>query len=244
MYHLDCVVNDFEGRRAKVEFYESVEGEHLLEDGRSINDVYYLPERHMRTEPVAVPPADRALIRSVLGAGQDDRIIGRAEASRPGARLLPGLATYDSIISSWPECPFPQSAYRASVHWQGIGRTPHRDLSRFWVGEARDTTVVVRNEGTRAWARGFRGPGAGLALAARWRPVDPDGRPLDGGWIDGVPVAFTADVDPGTEAMQRIIVRAPDVPGRYEMVVDVVHLNVQWFDGGSPIIVDVVVPNP
>jgi hypothetical protein len=240
VYHLDCVMNSFEARQAKVRFYEDRGGDQRLEDGRSINDVYYLPERHVRTSPVPIPAADVPNVTAVLEAGATERIIGRDDVPSSNEDLLPGFVPYEEIVASWTEAAFPESAYKATVQWMHVGRTPNSDLSTFVAGEHRDTTVAVRNHGTRTWARAWRGPGAGLALAERWRRLGPGDQPVNGDWIDGAPVAFTASVPPGTETIQRLILRAPDLPGRYELVVDVVHLNVRWFGGGATQVVDVL----
>ena len=46
-------------------------------------------------------------------------------------------------------------------------------------------------------------------------------------------------LDPGEEALVPVNVLVPDVPGSYELVVDLVHENVRWFEVGTPVTVEV-----
>jgi DNA-binding transcriptional regulator YdaS (Cro superfamily) len=235
VYHLSCVVLPVAARRAKVAFYDSLDGQQLLEDGRRISTVFYLPEEHARFEPAPLPPEDVALVRGVLDVDiSTDRVLERDSVPDVPEPLAPGAVSYGEIAATWPEHPFDPGAYRATLALRRA-RTPARELSPLAAGEIRPLMVAVRNDGTQTWLRDLRNR---VALGSRWHARAPGG---GAGELvaDGQRSVFASDVRPGDELLQPLAVEAPAEPGRYVLVVDLVEEQVRWFGCGIEVAVDV-----
>src|SRR4051794_1826568 len=121
------------------------------------------------------------------------------------------------------------AAYRATVE---DARAP----TTIRAGDRLDVQATIRNASDVEW----RGSEAMLAIGAYWRDSNGARLALDEGrsWLDD-------DVAPSdTRSTRDLALAAPLRPGRYRLVVDVVHEGVTWFgdegnDGSQEIIVDV-----
>jgi hypothetical protein len=228
IYHLSDATLALEQREAKVDFYDTLDGNQLLEDGRPVSQVFYLPERFALYEPAAIPPEDVALINKVLAADiSNDRVLERESFTAEDFNLLPDTVPYDTILASWPERPLPSGAYDVEIELRR-GRTPERDLARLAPGEVRQMMVLVRNRGDATWLRDSRNR---VALSARFFSVDSDGE-RQRVVREGARFAFPADLHPGQETLMPFEVRAPELPGDYLLVVDLVEESVRWFESG------------
>jgi len=56
---------------------------------------------------------------------------------------------------------------------------------------------------------------------------------------EGSRAYFDATVAPGEVRVQSVSVQAPPLPGRYTLLIDLVHEYVRWFDRGISISVEV-----
>ena len=235
IYHLSDATLTRGQREAKVAFYDTLDGVQLLEDGRPVSEVFYLPERFALHEPAEIPPEDVALINQVLAADTSrDRVLERESASDEPVELLPGTVSYETILASWPERPLPPAAYHVDIELRR-GRTPARDLDDLRPGEVRQMMVRVRNDGDTTLRRESRNR---VALAARFFTVDDLSRRLRlvG---ESARFAFPADLHPGQATLLPFEVTAPQIPGEYLLVVDLVEEGVRWFESGLEVDVHV-----
>ncbi len=235
IYHLSDATLSLAQREAKVAFYDTLDGNQLLEDGRPVSEVFYLPERSALFEPAAVPPEDVALINQVLGADiSHDRVLERESASDGPAELLAGTVAYETVLASWPERPLAPSAYHVEIELRR-GRSPERDLENLRPGEVRQMMVRVRNLGDATLLREARNR---VTLSARFFSVDAARQPLRL-VSECARFAFPADLHPQQATLLPFEVRAPETPGEYRLVVDLVEENVRWFDSGLEVPVQV-----
>jgi hypothetical protein len=233
IYHLDCVLTDYVSRKAKAGFYTSLDGIQQMEDGRSINEVYYLPEEHSRFPQQPLPLEDAELVRRVLAASSvHDRVLDRVDSTTmPNPTSTVGLA---EILAHWDGHEFEPTAYQAKVDLLGVGRTTARDQYRFATGEIRPQLAVVENLGNEAWLRDGRNE---IRLASRWRALSSDS--LTQQVIEGARFPFPADVLPGERVVHAFELQAPTVPGTYRLQIDLVHEHVRWFGAGVDLTVTV-----
>jgi GT2 family glycosyltransferase len=175
-----------------------------------------------------------ALIHQVLAADTSrDRVLERESASDPGA-LLPDTVAYETVLASWPERPLSPGAYDVEIELRR-GRTPERDLVGLAPGEVRQMMVLVRNRGDSTLLRESRNR---VALSTRFFALDAEGN--RGVLVrEGARFAFPADLHPGQETLLPFEVRAPEMPGEYLLVVDLVEEMVRWFESGLSLIVRV-----
>jgi hypothetical protein len=211
LYHLDLAINDEAQRAAKARRYERARPGLRL-GGLPLNASYYLPELRDSLEVTPIPPEDGVLIEGVRNA----------PASAPGP--LPALrrATRREIDVHWAEAQLPAEDYRAQIE---LARPPSPVC-----GEIREIDVRVTNLGATVW----RGGGHALPeirLSYRWRGLEN----LD----EQLRTALPHDVEPQQTALVPMAFRAPDEPGTFELVVDLVHERRRWF--GSEARVDVAV---
>ncbi len=235
IYHLSDATMSREQREAKVTFYDTLDGNQLLEDGRPVSEVFYLPERFALYQPADIPPEDVALINAVLSADtSNDRVLERESATDELVDVLPGTVTYDTVLASWPERPLAPGAYAVEIELRR-GRTPERDLAGLRPGEMRQMMVLIRNLGDTTLLRETRNR---VALSTRFFALDTTGQ--RGDLIrEGARFAFPADLHPGQETLLPFEVRAPELPGEYLLVIDLVEENVRWFENGLELVVRV-----
>jgi hypothetical protein len=141
---------------------------------------------------------------------EDEQLLDRvAGAEDPGPSPPPELrrATREEIDAHWADGPLPEPAYAARIE---LGPPPHPIA-----GEIGQLDVVVTNAGTVTWpvdlpeiriAYRFEGDDRAGLRTRLPHPVAPDGTAR-------VPVSF----------------EAPGEPGRYTLVVDLVHERHRWF---------------
>ncbi len=228
IYHLSDATMTREARAAKVAFYDTLDGNQLLEDGRPVSEVFYLPERFALHESAAVPPEDVALIAEVLRADTTrDRVLERESALEGPGVLLPGTVPYEEVLDWWPERPLSAGAYHVDIELRR-GRTPARDLIGLGPGEVRPMMVLVRNRGDATLLRESRNR---VALSSRFFALDENG--ARGVLVrEGGRFAFPADLHPGQATLLPFEVRAPELPGEYLLVIDLVEETVRWFESG------------
>lgn len=234
VYHLACVTTPLEEREAKVAFYDGLEGRQLLEDGRGVSEVFYLPERSSRHEPAPLPAEDAALVAEVLAVEvATERVLERQDRL-PGEAVLEGTVPYATVLAAWPERPLGPGAYRARLEWR-LGRGPRRFLEGLEAGEVRPAMVSATNLGEATWRRSLRNR---VALSYRFFALDEGGGrgPLV---LEGGRAPFPSDIHPGDTVLLPIDLTAPAEPGTYRCVVDLVEEGVRWFEQGLE--VDVVV---
>ncbi len=235
IYHLSDATTPLESRAAKVAFYDGLDGRQLLEDGRPVSEVFYLPERYSLHPVAEIPPEDAALVSRVLAADVSrDRVLERESVTGAPEPLLAGTVPYDAVLAHWPERPLPRDAYRARLEWRR-GRTPERDLSRLARGERRQAMVHVENLGSASWLRDGRNR---VFLSSRFFVQAPGGGrgPLA---LECGRFPFPADLPPGESTLLPFEVMAPDAPGRYVLAVDLVEEQVRWFEQGLEVPVEV-----
>jgi GT2 family glycosyltransferase len=228
IYHLSDATMSREARAAKVAFYDGLDGNQLLEDGRPVSEVFYLPEHSALYAPAPIPEEDVALIQQVLRADiSQDRVLERESATGEPVEMLVGTVAYETILASWPERPLSLGAYNVDIQLRR-GRTPQRDLTQMHPGEVRPMMVLLTNQGDATLLRESRNR---VALSARFFTRDINGhRQLlvrEGGRF-----AFAADLHPGQQTLLPFEVHAPEVSGDYLLVVDLVEENVRWFESG------------
>jgi len=236
VYHLSDATTPTRAREAKVAFYDGLDGRQLLEDGRPVSEVFYLPERWSRYPPAEMPCEDVALIERVLAADVSaDRVLERESVTGGAEELLPGTVPYEEILAHWPERPLHDTAYRARLEWRR-GRTPARDITELRPGERRQAMVLVTNLGDATWLRDGRNR---VSISSRFFASDGVGGrgPLA---LECGRFPFPADVHPGETTLLPLEVMAPGAPGRYVLVVDLVEEQVRWFECGLEVAVAVI----
>ncbi|MBW4029548.1 MAG: glycosyltransferase [Acidobacteria bacterium] len=231
VYHLSDATLPLAQREAKVAFYDTLDGNQRLEDGRPVSEVFYLPERFALYKPAVIPPEDVALINEVLAADiTHDRVLERESVTDEPPDLLPGTVPYATILASWPERPLSPSAYHVAIELRR-GRSPARDLDDLRPGELRPMMVLVRNCGDATLRRESRNR---VTLSARFFTVDAAGT-RQRLVRECARFAFPADLHPGQQTLLPFEVRAPESLGEYLLVVDLVEENVRWFESGLDI---------
>ena len=201
LYHLDLVVNDDAHRAAKARHYEQARPGLRL-GGLPLNAAYYLPELRDSVDLAPVPAEDLQLVRSVRETGEP----------RIGAPVELRLATREEIDAHWAEAPLADEDYRARIELC----SPPSPVA----GEIREVDVRVTNLGSAVWPGGVYGLPE-IRLSYRWRGVEH----LD----EQLRTALPHDVRPGESVRVPLAFRAPDEPGTFELIVDLVHERHRWF---------------
>jgi hypothetical protein len=218
IYHADLLFKPFEERLRKARRYEAIRPG-LTIDGISVNEAYYLPERHesLRTKPV--PAADASLVRRLLEHG--------AEASS-GRRRRAAVAHVEpaAIDALWERRELGPEAYRSRLE------LPDDDLM-MTAGQTRTLDVEVHNAGNEVWPGGpDRRPQ--IRVGYRWRDLQ--------GTIavpDGSHTPIPSELRPGRSTLVSALVIAPSIPGPYVLELDLVNEGVRWFGGEHSIHVEV-----
>lgn len=208
LYHLDCLVNPLAKRRAKVAVYERRRPGHVSERGFPVNDIY-LPEDAAQ-HPVATTPAeDLPTLEAVLAQ--------TAVLTDGGARPVP-VVPLEVTDKLWAQRPIPPSAYAARIE---VIDPPERLVP----GELRHVWAQFHNDGDETWPWGDFDPK--IRPATRW--FRDDGVTL---YEDSLRTLLTTDCRAGMSTLQPVLIRAPNVPGRFRLEFNLVHESVRWFDAG------------
>lgn len=206
LYHLDCLLRDYEGRAAKVALYGQVPSA----AGAIADSIFYLPEDHATLPSAVVPAEDAVLIESVVAAGD-----GKGHDTLDGAMDVP-VAGRREIDAYWDERQVSEDAYKATL------RLIERDR-RMRVGERRVFYFRVHNQGPETWPFGpLRHPE--ITVCYCW--LRPDGTVAVN---EGLHSPLTAYLRPDTSDVVPATLDAPDVPGRYVLEADLVHNRSRWF---------------
>jgi hypothetical protein len=218
-YHLDCIISSEEDRTRKVRFYEAIPSKNL-EDGRSINQTYYLPERQGPLRLLDVPATDRSGIDLAMEAhAAGGRVLTRAD--EPASALNPDAIAETEIARWWPGEPLSDDAYKAHIELLQWGRGPRRPIDTFANSETRNLFVRLTNLGSTVWRRSGLHPR--FFLSSRWFPHD------GGEVVEGPRLVLHSDVRPGEEILQPLVLIAPAIGGRYQLCIDLVHEPIRWF---------------
>ena len=212
IYHLDCVVNPLEARRAKVERYEQ-QHPGLTGEGRSVN-VPYLPETFITRAPVAVPPEDVAMIRAVIDASPSE-----PQGRVPVESQLVGR---DEIDGYWNQRPLCDDDYAAEIEpWDVEPCVVSGQLATFY--------VAVVNRGGFTWMD----QPDDVRLTYRWWK--------DGDMVvaDGLRSTLPSPIRPGERTLLQLQVKGPENGGAHVLAVDLVHEGIRWFGSDCRIDVDV-----
>jgi hypothetical protein len=212
LYHLDCALTSLAEREQKVARYEDVAHGLMAPGGGSLNERYFLPERHARLEPTAVPGEDREAIEAALHPPSL-----AAEAPLEGS--IP-LAKRAEVLSRWAGRELPEDAYRARLE------PIERDL-RAAAGERRAIHLRVTNTGGDRWPWATPSHAPVIRLSYRWWTED--GRCIG----EGERTSLPHPLGPRESCIAPVTVSAPELAGRYVLELDLVHEHVRWF--GSPL---------
>jgi hypothetical protein len=210
VYHLDLLLPDRARREAKVEHYDNQMFGMLTRQGEPFNQACYLPEA--RETPVAsapVPTADADRIARALKAPRDESRALDPDSVRLIAR--------DEVSWYAPRAILPEDAYRGTV------RVTHP--LPFFTARRHDHLIWVEvvNEGTARWPGGDRREPL-IRLGLAWQPAG--GGPREDVGRAMLPHA----IDPGQLALFPVFLPGPGAAGPSELVLDLVHENVRWFE--------------
>ena len=222
LYHADLVLTDTAARERKHAEYER-ELPGFVIDGRSLNEVYYLPERRTDLRLAPVPDADAAAVAVFLQAGTDVLAAQRRER-----RGVMGKATHDEIWRLSEGRTLGPDAYDARLVMLD-------DDLRLVSGEWRTFDVEVHNRGDAHWPGGMDALPQ-IRLAYRWTAAD--GEPPE----EGARTPLPAPLAPGASAVVPLEVLGPAEPGTRVIEIDVVHEHVRWFDRAIRARIDVRPP--
>lgn len=210
VYHLDLLLPDRARREAKIAYYDSQLFGLLTPEGLPFNEAYYLPESGGGGRAtIALPVEDAEAITRSLQAQYDPKCV-----LDPATVPLHGRVKVDWYS---PRADLPADAYRATLAFA-------RPLPSF-TAERRDHTVWidVTNDGTARWPGGDnRRPLIRIGIA--WQPVDGGPR------YEAGRAFLPHTLDPGERTLVPVVVCGPPSPGPAELVLDLVHEHVRWFD--------------
>jgi hypothetical protein len=224
LYHADLLMTDLAGRERKQLAYEEELPGFAVIDGRSLNEIYYLPERRADLVLAPVPAQDAAAVAEFLDAGADVP----AQLRRAGGPGELGAATVDEIWRLSEGRSLGEDAYAGAVELLD-------DDLRLVSGEWRTFDVEVYNRGSAHWPGGMDARPQ-IRLAYRW--VGSGGAVLEEGARTGLP----APLAPGARAVVPLEVLGPAAPGAHEIEIDLVHEHVRWFGAGVRARIDVRAP--
>jgi hypothetical protein len=215
LYHADCLLKTTAERLAKAQRYERLRpGKRIA--GGPLNHVFHLPERRDDLRTAAVPDEDVPLIERMLAAAEVRQDAG-GRIALPTAR--------DEIDRFWSGRLPRETDYEARLE-------PLEPLEQLHTGEQRAIAVRVENLGGETWPWGGEEPE--IRLAGRWLAPDDDVVVAEGPWTQ-----FPAELRPGEADVVPLHVVAPMEPGRYRLLLDLVHRHVRWFACGTVLDVDV-----
>jgi hypothetical protein len=209
VYHIDLLLPDLARREAKVASYDAEHFGLLTAEGFAFNEAFYLPERTGEHTTTTMPKEDAKAIERALSATYE-----------PSLTLDPGnlpLHRREEILLHVPLSDLPDDAYRGKLALAS-------PLPRFSAGRPEhELWLRVENKGTARWPGGeSREPQ--VRIGVTWQPVG-------GGERIDVGRAFLPHaLGPGEEALVPVNVCAPPTQGLAELVLDLVHEDVRWFE--------------
>ena len=171
----------------------------------------FVPEDVGEVTLAPMHPADSRNVAAFLD-GLDD-----APLSASGARGKVLRPSRDEIERWIEDRAVPPSTYEAHVRLVH----PVRPLP---AEGTHHVQVEVTNLGNMWWPRG-PDPQPQIVVGHRWRTLD--GAELE---LPTLRTAFTESVAPGATTRLTVAIQAPPQAGEHELVVDVVHEWVRWFD--------------
>ncbi|HEU5213399.1 MAG TPA: hypothetical protein VFU10_11565 [Gaiellaceae bacterium] len=220
LLHLVLRLSTLEQRRAKVAAYERLLPGMMHESGRPLNEVF-VPEDVGALRHERLTDADVAQINYFTAQlGAPARRHQAASVERP----LP------ADLERWlDDRSVSDAAYRASV--QLVDK-----LSAMPAEAIRHMRVEVANLGADVWPRG-PDPEPPISVGHRWRRAD-------GSFVETPTprTPFTETVAPGATTRLTVALEAPSETGELELVVDVVHEWVRWFECAATQTVSITSP--
>lgn len=208
-YHLDCVLNSVENRRAKIQSYEVLRPRSTI---RSANDLY-LPEEYAHKPPRAIPDTDVERILRVLRPGAAPEPLDREVEFVP-------LTVVDQ---HWKLRPVADEEYDGSVScWQ--------DDVDVRAGEPTTVFVEVRNTGSFSWDD----CPPTVQIGYRWFTAEGDA--INGPILRSL---LPCRLSPGDRTIVPIEVTGPVGGGRHLLEFVLIHDEHRWFGQPGRIILDV-----
>lgn len=144
-------------------------------------------------------------------------------------RLPQSPEAREQFATAWRKAAFATSDYRQEI----IALNPPSVMR---AGEKLDIYFKVKNLGSETWpAVGTRDFRYQVNMGNRWikgSRESEDNRAV-----------MKADLSPGAETDMTLRITAPQEPGRYTLLIDMVHEGVTWFEqrGARPLLIDVIV---
>ena len=144
-------------------------------------------------------------------------------------RLPQSAEGREQFAAAWQKAAFAASDYRQEI----IALNPPSTMR---VGEKLDIDFKVKNLGSETWpAVGTKDFRYQVNMGNRWikgSHESEDNRAV-----------MKADLPPGAETEMKMTITAPREPGKYTLVIDMVHEGVTWFEqrGARPLKIEVIV---
>ena len=208
LLHLVLLLHDVEIRRAKADWYERARPGITDDTGAPINHVF-VPEDAGKLRLAPIDTADIGTVAAFLEPP------GGPPAGEPPADVLRPSA---AEVERWLEDrAVPEGAYAARVRLVH----PVRPLA---AETAHHVEIEVTNLGDTWWPRG-PDPRPEIFVGHRWRTVE--GVELEHPTLR---TPFSESVAPGATTRLTVAIQAPPQTGELELVVDVVHEWVRWFN--------------
>ena len=218
VYHLDLLFADRTSREAKVARYDAELFGLMTAEGLPVNAAYYVPES--AEEPPAtihIPREDSDRIEHAI------RALGSVPAVDPKA-----IALHDREQIQWyaPRAVLQPEDYRGTIE---LARALPVFVAQY---DQHPVWVRITNGGNARWPGG-EGREPNIRVGAYWRALDGSARQEAGRAL------LTHVLDPGETTLVPAAFPAPPHAGPFELVIDLVHEHVRWFDCALTVRVDV-----
>jgi predicted O-methyltransferase YrrM len=219
VYHLDLLLPDRARREAKVSRYDSELFGLLTPEGVPFNRAFYLPEAREEPAPtLPLPPADAERVARILASPRD--------ASREFDPDSVPFADREKVGWYAPRKELPADAYRARIEIaRPLGTfTARRPDHLVW--------VEVTNEGTARWPGGDAHEPL-IRIGMTWEQGS------DGDREDVGRALLPHALDPGESVLVPVTLPGPTDSGTADLVLDLVHEYVRWFEAPLTVPVEV-----